>query len=580
METVDLRKLLHSALCTSEGQAGYIEAAEEMGYGFDLRGHSMTPEEQKACNYKKMWALQATKEVGQGVSIGDLMKQGLEADITEKPLNQKFVPDVSHQSSLKTSSGKKLVAESVDKNLSTQLNELAAGEQLRLRCYDVPDYPYLIIERNPKYPNLFILANENEAGKQINITKFSSKENTIYWASKCDEAIEMEETKLNESMTEGDVELYYDSLPISIYVGGHSYGYYDVGYGNWLPDEGKEKEIEVEYTYEADRTSVEECLADWYYKDHPDQEPEEEEEIWKFIEEHFDELVDQYMDKLLYHFEDDAIEEAQDKDWSDYLYEGYHKENPYTFKSLQEAAEDEEELPGFWDEVENLPEEVEEEFEDVEVVKPYWEDLEEPELDANPYSWDSDYMEREESTWEFVAEKDVFDEGGFLNQYVWYKSTKDPNKHIFMFNDDLPEEDQADHICHSTSEARDWFNAYEGFSEEDLDYETDVELGEEVEEELQADDCRQFIKHSTLQEGKMKDLDLDIKSEGGKNKLISKLEKDLAALESERSFLTDFAPREIGAGGAFDSREEIDSALETVEKEISLTRAKLAVLGG
>lgn len=573
---VDIWQLIGDCLDNHpECQADYIETMEEAGYGFNLDGQLMTPEERQACDYGRMWAIQAAKETGQ--SLEDLLRQGEEAGLIKRFSNQKDT--LSLPSKFKAPLGGKLIIEAASKELVSQLDNLAVGNKLRLHCYNLPDYPYLVIERNPKYPNLFILANENEVGEQINITKFSSTENAIYWASRCDEAIEMKETKLNESMTKGDVELYYDSLPISIYVGGHSYGYYDIGYGNWLPDEGEEKEIEVGYTYEADRTSVEECLADWYYEDHPDQEPETEEEIWKFIEDHFEELVNNYMDRLLDHFEDDAAEEAQDKDWSDYLYEGYHKENPYIFKSLQEAAEDKEGLPGFWDEVENLPEEAEEDFEEIE-TKYYWEDLEEPELDANPYSWDNDYMEREESNWEFVAEKDIFDEDGFLNQYVWYKSIKDPNKHIFMFNDDLPEEDQADHVCNSVSEARDWFNAYEGFPEEDFDYEADVELEEEVEEELRADDCRQFTKHSTLQEGKMKDLDLDIKNEGGKNKLISKLESDLAALESERSFLTDFAPREIGAGGAFDSREEITTALEAVEKEISLTRAKLAVLRG
>lgn len=472
-------------------------------------------------------------------------------------------------------------AEDLEDNLMRdRLEALKVGDSLTFKGSGVPDFPYLVVERNPKFPKLFVLYNKSDDGEIANVTKFSSLENALYWVSRCDEAIEMNNSKLNESVDLRDVELYYSDLPITVYTGGSSSGYFDVGFGNWLPDDGDEKEIEVDYTYEADASAVEECLADWYYEEHPDQEPDTDDEVWKFIEEHFDELVDRYMDKLLDHFEEDAAEEAQERDWSDYLYEEYHKENPYIFRNLQEAAEDKTELPGFWDDIENLPEEIEEELEDTD-VELYQEDLDEPELESNPYDWDVDYMENDEADWKLVAQKDVFDAAGFLSEYTWYRSTKDPNKHIFMLDSDSPDEDQADHTCQSEAEARNWFNTYEGFPEDYSEFDDEgiwENLDQPEEDDFKADDDRHF--HTTLNEGRMKDLDIDIQNEGSKEKLISRLEKDLAALESERSFLKDFAYREVNAGGAFDSKDEVDEALEAVEKDLKLTRSKLAVLRG
>lgn len=587
METVDLHKLLHSALCTSEGQAGYIEAAEEMGYGFDLRGHSMTPEERKACNYKKMWALQATKEVGQGVSIEDLTKQGLEADIPEKPLNQKFVPDASHQSSLKTSSGKKLVTESADKNLSTQLNELAAGEQLRLRCYDVPDYPYLIIERNPKYPNLFILANENEAGEQVNVVKFSSKENTLYWASRCEPLVE--EYKMSKNKTSNlneSVELEYRDLPIEILISrGTPGGYYSPSLGNWLPDEGETEEVEVDYTYHADKQEVEELLADYCAEDGwiDEHEGYTDEELYQYVSDNLDELVTKYKEELLKAFEEKAIEAAEEEHWDDYLYESAES-NPYIFKDLKEAIEDEAELSGFWDDVEEIEEieEVEEDFEPID-TKSVWEDLEYPDLEPlTPYDWSEPDLDATPVDWVFVAEKDIFDPQGFVTTYTWYKSGDDKT-HLFMIGDETPDEHYADHVCRSEGEAQDWFNSYANETSDETFME-DVELPEEaVEEELVADDSLEDSKPSAsghLTEGRMKDLSIDVENAGGKEKLALKLEKELAALDSELSFLTDIAPREIGRGGAFDSMDEIEAAKAGVKEERALALAKIKILRG
>ena len=69
--------------------------------------------------------------------------------------------------------------------------------------------------------------------------------------------------------------------------------------------------------------------------------------------------------------------------------------------------------------------------------------------------------------WELVKGKYVKDSDGFLTEYTWYT---DGTKHIFMFGDSdiyTPDEDYADHIAESDSEAEEWFDSYNGFEEEE-----------------------------------------------------------------------------------------------------------------
>lgn len=83
-----------------------------------------------------------------------------------------------------------------------------------------------------------------------------------------------------------------------------------------------------------------------------------------------------------------------------------------------------------------------------------------------------------------------------------------------------------------------------------------------------------------LDEGLMSDLNVEIQEAGGEENLIDKLQKDIKALKSEEYFLTDIAPHEVSRGGAFESQEEIDQALDETRRELRKAQAKLGLLGG
>lgn len=69
--------------------------------------------------------------------------------------------------------------------------------------------------------------------------------------------------------------------------------------------------------------------------------------------------------------------------------------------------------------------------------------------------------------WEEEDTKEVLDSDGFWTEYTWY--IKD-GKHIFIFGDrDVynPYNTDFDHECDSDEEAKEWFDNYHGFEEED-----------------------------------------------------------------------------------------------------------------
>lgn len=74
------------------------------------------------------------------------------------------------------------------------------------------------------------------------------------------------------------------------------------------------------------------------------------------------------------------------------------------------------------------------------------------------------------NSWEYVTSKSVPDSDGFATDYTMYKNTY-TGKYICMLGDNdvyEPDEAYADFECDSEAEAYDWFNSYEGFSEDDI----------------------------------------------------------------------------------------------------------------
>ena len=216
-------------------------------------------------------------------------------------------------------------------------------------------------------------------------------------------------------------------------------------------------------------------------------------------------------------------------------------------------------------------------------------DADDPEVKVTEYDWDEEDPEAASAEWEEVASKSVFDSDGFLTDYVWYTNG---DKHVFVFGDSdryRPEDGDFDweidivkgKEAEAYKEAQDWFNSYKGFEDEDLDLEfadLDDPDSEDISFNDDVDQDPQFNESKSLNESVMSDLDLEVKELGGSDALIEKIEKHIAALQSELSFLSDIAPREIGVGGNFDSQKEIDEAIKATEEQLHKEQAKLSVL--
>lgn len=71
--------------------------------------------------------------------------------------------------------------------------------------------------------------------------------------------------------------------------------------------------------------------------------------------------------------------------------------------------------------------------------------------------------------WEFIKGKMVKDSDGFLTSYDWYRNTNS-GLNIFMFGEDEADPDYADWETESEKVAKEWFDSYKGFEdEEELD---------------------------------------------------------------------------------------------------------------
>lgn len=119
-----------------------------------------------------------------------------------------------------------------------------------------------------------------------------------------------EELKGETSM----IELEYENIPVEVVTRrGNPSGYYDYGFGNWLPDEDETEERLIDWTYKVDKQDVIEFL-----QDDVDVQLElgidelTDEEFDKKLLDNFDNLLDKYMGKVLEYFQEDATEDAQE----------------------------------------------------------------------------------------------------------------------------------------------------------------------------------------------------------------------------------------------------------------------------
>ena len=83
--------------------------------------------------------------------------------------------------------------------------------------------------------------------------------------------------------------------------------------------------------------------------------------------------------------------------------------------------------------------------------------------------------------------------------------------------------------------------------------------------------CR---RGNAMNEGAMKEIDLEVQEAGGVDAYIEQLESQLRNISREMRFLRGQARREMKAGGAYDSVDEINDALKATEREYNEVRKK------
>lgn len=265
-------------------------------------------------------------------------------------------------------------------------------------------------------------------------------------------------------------------------------------------------------------------------------------------------------------------------------------------------------------------------FEEEYMTKSIYEDLdsEDPEIIFTQYedpsktylneSYDNNSKFLDADRFELIDKKSIYDADGFTTDYcLYYDSLNEIWITIFGDSDVYtPENTEPDVEFDSEEEAMNWFNSYNGLEdEEDFDEclhseiylpsfnkKSDNPYGEcydyndhhdpryrelnslgpyEDEFDRAVDDLDDDFEYNDdpLYESEMSELDIDLKY--GEN-FVEKLKRNIEDLEKEVKFLKTQAPREIRKGGAFDSQEEIDDALEATIRELNREKAKLAII--
>lgn len=240
---------------------------------------------------------------------GEETSESYIADIIKGNSDTYVVKDSTHQA---------------DNTIEKYLDELKDGEALVYKVYDnFGLYDRLVVTRNPKYNEKFIMWNEDRENNMFNLVMMSSKDNAIYWIRKdaltyfpnkvkMDSIEEITENFDNskclyeKNYDEEDVELYYDDLYVTVYYGNMDW---ETGYGE------KEFSGRIDYTYTVSMQDVAEFLVDFLYGKEPEYDKiDGDDESYEWIYEHFDELFEKYEKDILEYFRDDAEDDAQNNE--------------------------------------------------------------------------------------------------------------------------------------------------------------------------------------------------------------------------------------------------------------------------
>ena len=221
--------------------------------------------------------------------------------------------------------------EEAETTIKNSLDDLEDGEAL---VYKVVDgfglYDKLVVTKNPKYTDKYIMWNEDKDKEVFNKTEMSDLFNTVYWIKKealtyIPKKVKVKDVyKVKENMDnpkniyEGvddkeTVDLFYDDLYVEVYFGDTDW---ETGYGE------EEFSGKIDYTYTVDIQDVIEFLEDFLYSREPEYAKiEDDDEAYKWIYDHFNELFDKYEKDILEYFREDAEDDAQNNEYiEDYIY--------------------------------------------------------------------------------------------------------------------------------------------------------------------------------------------------------------------------------------------------------------------
>lgn len=126
----------------------------------------------------------------------------------------------------------------------------------------------------------------------------------------------------------------------------------------------------------------------------------------------------------------------------------------------------------------------------------------------------------------FKATKSVPDSDGFNTDYTWYECAD--GTHVFVFGDNdiyKPQDGYFDHTCDTEEEAQEWFNSYNGFTDDEIVDEDINTLANDCKKV--ADDMKKTMNNaSNLTESSDVEDDLD-ESKKRKGSLLDKVNKSL-----------------------------------------------------
>ena len=179
----------------------------------------------------------------------------------------------------------------------------------------------------------------------------------------------------------------------------------------------------------------------------------DDEEFEKIIRDNWRAIKDDYYDDLQELFKNKASHDA----------EGYDSDDFYDDEVCSCEEEPEEEIDPYF--TEGLFEGIDSEDPEVRVTK-----YDNPSKSYLKESFEEDEDDPEDR-YHFIARKSVYDADGFTTDYTMYYDSGE-DKYVMVFGDSdiySPEDEEFDAEFEDEDTAREWFDNYEGFTEEDVD---------------------------------------------------------------------------------------------------------------